>query len=276
MDKIFIEDLEVFARHGVHQEENILGQKFVISAAMYTDTRAAGLTDDLSKSVNYAEVCQLIRRIMKDNTYRLIEAAAEKIAQAVLMGFPAVKKIKLTLKKPWAPVLLPLKNVGVSIERRIHTVYLGLGSNMGDKKAYLDTAISALEGMPLCRVCRVSDYIETEPWGYQEQDRFLNAVAEIETLLEPEALLEKLQEIERGAGRERKMRWGPRTLDIDILFYDELCYESERLIIPHPQITNRDFVLRPMNQLAPFLVHPALKKSIRRILQELRTEKTEA
>ncbi|MCD8330143.1 MAG: dihydroneopterin aldolase, partial [Lachnospiraceae bacterium] len=104
MDQIKICGLEVFARHGVYPEENALGQKFVINADLFLDTRRAGLTDDLEASVNYGEVSQFIQKFMQEHTYHLIEAAAEQLVRALLLTWPAVKQVKLELQKPWAPV----------------------------------------------------------------------------------------------------------------------------------------------------------------------------
>ena len=134
MDKIKIEDLEVFARHGVFPEENVLGQKFLVSAVLYVDTRKAGMTDELTASIHYGEVSQFIDRFMKENTCKLIERAAERLAEELLLHTPLLKKIKLEIKKPWAPVGLPLKTVSVEIERGWHTAYIALGSNRQEKR----------------------------------------------------------------------------------------------------------------------------------------------
>ncbi|MBR3025180.1 MAG: dihydroneopterin aldolase, partial [Oscillospiraceae bacterium] len=131
MDIIKIKNLEVFSNHGVLKEENVLGQKFLISADIYLDTREAGTTDDLNKSVNYSEICHLVKNIMENNTFKLIETAAEKLATAILLAYGLIKKIVLEVKKPWAPILLPLEYVSVTVERKWHNVFLSLGSNMG-------------------------------------------------------------------------------------------------------------------------------------------------
>ena len=130
MDQIKIQELEVFANHGVFPEENALGQKFVISAVLYTDTRPAGQTDDLTLSVHYGEVSQRIREFVEGNTWKLLETVAEKLAFELLVSFPRVRKIRLEIRKPWAPVRLPMKTVAVEIERQWHRAYIALGSNM--------------------------------------------------------------------------------------------------------------------------------------------------
>ena len=129
--------------------------------------------------------------------------------------------------------------------------------------------MKALESHPMIVMGRASEWIVTKAYGGVEQEDFLNGVLEIETLLGPEALLEVLHEIEAAAGRERTVHWGPRTLDLDILFYDKLCYESEDLIIPHPDLENREFVLKPLCTIAPFLRHPATGKTMQALLGDL-------
>ena len=109
----------------------------------------------------------------------------------------------------------------------------------------------------------------TEPYGGVEQDDFLNACLLLKTLLSPEELLERLHEIEKGAHRERIVRWGPRTLDLDILLYDDLVMENEDLIIPHIEIHLREFVLKPLSEIAPNIRHPIYKKTVAQMLKEL-------
>lgn len=269
MDKIEIRDLEIFANHGVFPEETALGQKFVVSAIMYTETRPAGLTDDLSASINYGEVSHMITDFLQKNTYKLLEAAVENLAEMLLLSLPLLKKITLRIEKPWAPVSLPLKTVAVEITRGWHTAFIAFGSNMGDKKKYLDDAIQGLRDMKEIVVEKVSGYLVTEPYGGVEQDEFLNGVLKLRTLLTPEELLDRLHELEAAANRERIIHWGPRTLDLDILFYDNEIIDTPNLHIPHIDMENRDFVLKPMDEIAPYYRHPVLNKTIHQLLNEL-------
>lgn len=275
MDKIKIYDLAVFANHGVFPEETALGQKFVISLQMEVNTRTAGKTDCLEKSVNYGEVSRFVSDFMQKNTYKLLEAAAENLAQALLLEYPLIYGVNLEIKKPWAPVRLPLKTVSVEIYRRWHKAYIALGSNMGDEKARLDQAVSSLDALGACRVRKVADYIVTKPYGGVEQDDFLNSALELDTLLTPEELLECLHEIEARAGRQRTIHWGPRTLDLDILLYDDMVMDEPELTIPHREMHLRDFVLRPMAQIAPYQIHPVYKKTVSQLLAELPRQSSE-
>ena len=268
-DEIQIRDLEVFANHGVFPEETRLGQKFLLSLTMYTDTRKAGTGDCLEDSIDYGAVSHFMTDYMKQHTWKLIEAAAEHLAEELLLRYPLLKGVTLELKKPWAPVGLPLDTVAVKINRFWHRAYLGLGSNLGDKETYLNQAVEALDETRGCQVEKVSSYLVTEPYGGVEQDDFLNACLCLKTYLSPEELLKRLHEIEQDAHRERSIRWGPRTLDLDILLYDDLILETEELILPHMDMENREFVLKPLSEIAPNLRHPILHKTMRQLADQL-------
>ena len=172
LDKIEIKELEVFANHGVYPEENVLGQKFVISATLFTRTRLAGLTDELSASINYGEVSHMITDFTRKHTYKLLESLAENLAEMLLCSLSGLEKITLKIEKPWAPVGLPLKTVSVEITRKWHTAYIAFGSNMGDKKMYIDNGIRGLAETKGCRIEAISDYLITEPYGVTDQDEF--------------------------------------------------------------------------------------------------------
>lgn len=267
MDYIEIKDLQVYAYNGVFPEEKKLGQKFIISIKLFLSLQKSGLSDSLEDSVNYADVCEKINRIMLKSTF-LIESAAEKIAQHLFSEYSMIKEIELTIKKPAAPVPQFFDYIGVTLKRKRHIAYIGLGSNMGDKKSYLDNAIKQIDDNEYCKVAAVSSYITTSPVGYTDQDDFLNAAAKIETTLEPEELLDVLQSAENNAGRKRTIHWGPRTLDLDILLYDNEIINTDRLTVPHPEMHRRSFVLVPLNEIAPYAYNPALKKYIKDMIKK--------
>jgi len=143
---------------------------------------------------------------------------------------------------------------------QMETVYLGLGSNLGDRKAFLALAISSLP--PEVLLTRCSHIYETQPWGFQEQAEFLNLVLEAKTELSPAALLLYLKDIEKQVGRKARFLNGPREIDIDILFYGDQVIADESLIIPHPEIQKRSFVLGPLSEIAPDLTHPGMNKTV--------------
>ena len=268
MDEIRIDNLEIFAHHGVFPEEKERGQYFYVNAVLYTDLRLAGKRDNLKLSTDYGDVSLFLEQQLTGRTFDLIEAAAEAAAEAILLRYPLVRELELELRKPSAPIPMRFDSVSVKLRRGWHQAYIAFGSNLGDRRAYIDNAIKALKEDERNRVEKVSAILETRPYGGVEQGDFLNGVLKLDTLYTPGELLDKLHELEQEAGRERTIRWGPRTLDLDILLYDRLVYEDKDLILPHPDMQNRDFVLRPMAELAPWLRHPLLGKTMKELLEE--------
>ncbi|NPV28703.1 MAG: 2-amino-4-hydroxy-6-hydroxymethyldihydropteridine diphosphokinase [Firmicutes bacterium] len=134
--------------------------------------------------------------------------------------------------------------------------YVGLGSNLGDRAANLGRARQELDSHPQIRITRTSSLYESEPVGFLDQGWFLNQVVEIETDLDPFALLRVLQGIENTLGRKREIRWGPRVIDLDLLLFDNRTLATPELVLPHPRMYERNFVLVPLHEIAPDLLHP--------------------
>ena len=147
-----------------------------------------------------------------------------------------------------------------------HTVYLALGSNLGDRLSNLKQAIAALP--PQMEVKTKSSIYETMPWGYEGQPKFLNQVIKAHTYLDPEPLLKHLKRLEVALGRKESFPNGPRLIDMDILFYDDLVLNSPSLVLPHPRLHERGFVLLPLMEISPDLVHPVNKKSVREMVAQ--------
>lgn len=271
-DYIEIDNLVVFANHGVFDEEKRMGQRFMVSLRLYMNMSKAAYTDDIDESVNYGEVCEFVTEFTKTHRSKLIEKAAQDIAYALLMKYPLISKAEVELKKPWAPIGLPLDNVLVRLIRKRTKAYISMGSNMGDKNGFLDFAVNELESNELCKVVKVSKYIETLPVGPVKQDNFLNACVEVETLLPPYDLLELLQSIENKANRVRTVHWGPRTLDLDIILYGRDIITDERLTVPHIEMANREFVLKPLCEIAPYAYHPIKRMYVSELFEDLKTK----
>lgn len=151
-------------------------------------------------------------------------------------------------------------------------IFIGLGSNLGDREEYIEQAcflIGKIKGVQLVK--RSSNY-ETEPEGESDQPNYINAAIEIRSELPPGKLLEEFHTIENALGREREVEWGPRTIDIDLLFYDNQIISEDNLQVPHPMLHERMFVLDPLKEIAPDFIHPALEKRIDELYEEKKVE----
>ena len=269
MDEIRIDNLKVFAHHGVFEHENKNGQNFFVNAVLYTDTEKAGMLDRLEYSTDYGNVCELIHEVMTRYTFSLIETAAQKTAVEILKNFPLVESVDTEIRKPEAPVEMEFESLSVKIRRGWHTAVIALGSNMGDSRVYIENAVKSLEKSEYIKDIKISDLIVTKPYGYTEQEDFLNGALVCRTLLSPYGLLELMHSIENNALRKREIHWGPRTLDLDLIFYDDAVIDTPDLTVPHIDMQNRSFVLEPLNQLVPYYRHPVLNLTVSQLLERL-------
>jgi len=149
------------------------------------------------------------------------------------------------------------------------TVFIGVGSNIGNRYKNIQDAEKEISKSDLCKIVRVSKIYETDPVGYLNQDNFLNCVFKIDTQFTPEQLIDFLLNTEKTLKRERIIHWGPRTIDLDILFYDNITISSSKLIIPHPRMHERMFVMKPLCDLIPDYIHPVLNETCRVIAEKL-------
>jgi len=262
MDTVLIRGLEVTACHGVHGFEKTTPQRFIFDADLMCDFYAAAQSDNLNDTINYSAACNLIAEITQKNVFNLIEKLAYECAFSLMDNFPQLKGVKLTVYKPEAPVKHKFGTVGVTAQTEREKVYLSLGSSIGDRKQYLDSAVKLLGSTRGIKIEKVSSYIQTEPYGGVAKNRFLNCAVKAETYLSPFRLLTEIHRIENALGRERKQHWADRTLDIDIIFFGSRIISEENLIIPHPEYFKRNFVLTPLKEIAPDFVCPVQKKRI--------------
>lgn len=256
MDRILIDDLRLLCVIGALPHEREAEQPLRVDLSIAADLRDAGRSDELDDTVNYGLVAEQVVGLATSSKHVLLERLATDIADLVL-GFDRVEEVTVELTKLRPPVPAPLGTTAVRIVRsrsdtevpplRRHEAIVALGSNLGDREHYLRYAIGELGN-----VVATSQVFETEPIGGPDaQDAFLNMVAKVETSLDPFAFLRRCQRIEAGALRQRTVHWGPRTLDVDILFFDDVEIVSEELIVPHPRIGERRFVLTPLREIAP-------------------------
>jgi 2-amino-4-hydroxy-6-hydroxymethyldihydropteridine diphosphokinase len=150
--------------------------------------------------------------------------------------------------------------------------YIGFGSNLGDKIAYCEKAIAEILDLDNHKLLAKSSFYKTQPVGYRAQDWFVNGFIKLESDLEPLDLLQALKEVESRLGRTETFQWGPREIDLDLLLYEDRIIQTDQIQIPHPRIQERQFVLIPLAEIAQGLVHPVLKKSIPKILEEIKED----
>ena len=221
-DEIRIEQLEVYAYHGVFPEEKRKGQTFLVNAVLYTSTRKAGQADQLEQSTDYGDVCCFIIEWMKENTCNLIEAVAERLTQTLLLRYDLISDIDLEIRKPEAPIEHPFGCVSVKIHRGWHRVYLSAGSNMGDKKQYIQDAVEALKAHPLIVLRRVSDLIVTKPYGGVEQEDFLNGAIDILGVLVKAGLTASRSEARRAVEQGGVTVDNEKVADIKTVYTPEV------------------------------------------------------
>jgi dihydroneopterin aldolase / 2-amino-4-hydroxy-6-hydroxymethyldihydropteridine diphosphokinase len=255
MDQIVLTGIAATGYHGVLDFEKRDGQRFVVDVVMDVDLAPAGASDDLGDTVNYAEVAGDVVALIEGEPLDLIEALAERIATAILTR-PLVEAVEVVVHKPQAPVGHPFTDVQVRLRRERETpVVIALGSNLGESAEMLHDAAVALFG--LIDIDAVSPLVETDPVGGPDQPAYLNAVVTGTTSLAPRALLRFLHDIERAHGRTRDVRWGPRTLDLDLIQYGDPAFNTDvqmddpALTLPHPRAHERAFVLVPWAEADP-------------------------
>lgn len=203
---------------------------------------------------------------VKKKPAKKIKAAPRKNIKAKAKTAPAIKAVKE--KAPVKPIPQKFKPKKAGPQQ----VFIGLGSNVGDREEYIEQAIALLKETKGIKVVRRSSNYETKPEGKKAQPLFINSVVEISTAIEPMKLLELTQSFEDTLGRERGVEWGPRTIDIDILLYGDELISEDDLTIPHPLMHERLFVLEPLVEIAPLVMHPILERTMKELYNDKKIE----
>ena len=254
-DHVLINDLRFESIIGVLDQERLAPQPLRVDVDMEIDLHDAGSSDDLEQTVHYGEVAVALANLARDTQYLLLERLAQHMAEVVL-SFPLVRAVELTLTKLQPPIPEQIDSTAVRIRRvraeisstTRHRAIVALGSNLGRREAHLRFAVERLGESVVAQ----SQVFETDPvGGPDDQGAYLNMVVVLETELDPYALLRWLHRIEADAGRERIVHWGPRTLDLDLLFFDDVVITGGNLAVPHPRYAERRFVLAPLSEVAP-------------------------
>jgi dihydroneopterin aldolase/2-amino-4-hydroxy-6-hydroxymethyldihydropteridine diphosphokinase len=282
LDRISILGLRVRGRHGVFEHERVTGQDFVVDAVLWLDTAAAAAADDLSLTADYGAIADRLAAIAGGEPVALIETLAERLATACLAD-PAVQEAEVTVHKPQAPVSQQVADIAVTIRRRarsaaqpgsalpegvreqtagtgvgadrVRPVVLAVGSNLGDRMTNLQLGVDVLAGGGLT-LRAVSSVFETDPVGGEGQGDYLNAVLLAVSALPARDILARCAAAEAAAGRVRTVRWGPRTLDVDIITCGDETSADPTLTLPHPLAHERAFVLAPWLEVDPHAVLP--------------------
>jgi len=253
-DRISLLGLRGWGRHGVFDHERASGQEFVVDAVLSVDTRAAAAADDLSLTVDYGTLAGQLAAIVSGPAVALIETLAQRLAAACLQD-RAVREVEITVHKPQAPVGQPVSDIAVTIRRgqpagARRTVVLSLGSNLGDRLANLQRGLRELCG-PDLTCTAISPVYETDPVSGPAQGDYLNVVLLASSELPAPEILARCQAAEAALGRVRDQRWGPRTLDVDVLACGDEISDDPALTLPHPRAHERAFVLAPWLDVAP-------------------------
>ena len=226
------------------------GQKFIVSMDLFVDRIKGCYTDELSDTVDYSKIYEVTKQTVTGDDGNLIEHLAQKIADAVLEADKRILKVRVNVSKPEAPVKGIFETMEVTIERnRKEFVIVSIGSNMGDREANILAAEEALQAIDGNDGFKFASIYETEPVGLEDQPYFLNTCVGFYTDIDPFELLDKIHVIENELLRTREVHWGPRTIDIDIIFYGDKVIMKPELTVPHPRWNLRSFVTVPLREI---------------------------
>lgn len=283
MFKILIKNLNLFGYHGVREEEKRNGQNFRFNVEVSLNKDNLVKNDCMEDTLNYSEMINIIKDINNQNRFNLLETLSKTIAGRIMDMSPMIGKVKVRVEKTAPPIKENLGSVGVEyvLDRKSAEgaeeskpgkskidVFMSLGSNMGKREDNLRRAVDLIGKSTDIDILKVSSIYETEPMYVKDQDFFYNIVllAKVNEEVNPFKILGFLKGIEFSLGGKRDKRYGPRVIDIDLLYYGGVSIESDFLTIPHPKIAERKFVLVPLGEIAPEFKIKG--KSIKKVIDE--------
>ena len=270
--RIALEGFPLQASLGCLEEEQRRQQSIVVDLSLFLPPP---VSDRLEQTVDYRAVLGQLQALVASRHWNLIETLCQAVALDLLHCFPRLLAVRVRLHKPEAPLGIPFADLyaEITLERpgedgcrgendreRRTTALIGLGSNLGDRREMLRRAVHACRSLGAVEAC--SSLYQTEPVGIHEQPPFLNAALRLRTDLPAHALLKGMKAIEADLGRKPGTRWGPRAIDLDLLFYGHRVLDEEGLVVPHPQLHQRGFVLFPLLELAGAYFHPVLRRTV--------------
>lgn len=255
-DRIEVRGLVVTTVVGVLPHERTIAQPLQIDLDLHVDLRDAGRTDDLSDTADYGDVAERVAAVVRESKDTLLERLADRVAE-MLVTIDRVEAVDVKITKLRPPIPEQLDSTAVHIHRSRrdyddvrsdqHQAIIALGSSLGDREGYLRLAVGSFD-----YIQAISQVFETDPVGGPDgQGAYLNMVMAVRTTLDPYALLRRCRQIEAAAYRQWVVHWGPRTLDLDLLFYDDVHIDDPYLTVPHPRFAERRFVLAPLQEVAP-------------------------
>lgn len=269
MFRIIIKDLNLFGYHGVKESEKKDGQNFCFNIEILLNKNSFLNGDSIENTLNYSEVIKLVKDINSNRRFNLLETLSQEIANRIMGMSFLIEKVSVKIEKTSPPIKENIESVGVEyildrkslesggegkLESSEVDVYMSLGSNVGNRENNLRKAVDLIGRSPNINIIKVSSIYETEPMYFKDQDSFYNIVlqAQVDRELSPFEMMGFLKGIEYGFGRKRsEKRYGPRIIDIDLLYYGEMVIESNFFTVPHPGIEERKFVLVPFSEIAP-------------------------
>ncbi|MFO7928987.1 MAG: 2-amino-4-hydroxy-6-hydroxymethyldihydropteridine diphosphokinase [Candidatus Humimicrobiaceae bacterium] len=262
MYRIFVKDLEVFAYHGVHKFEKEKGQPFLFNISVWL--KNTNLDDDINKTISYSDIIRVVKEINQQNEFDLIETAGKVISEEIIKLSSFVYKVKVNIQKPNAPIKAKFRSVGIEVVDKNHIdkkrCYLSLGSNIGDRESNIEKAIAKISRHKFVSIEKLSSIYRTEPMYEKEQEYFFNIIALINIgSTDPFEFLGFLKRIEYDQGRSKGRRYGPRIIDIDIIYWEGFLINSGFLTIPHPRYRERNFVLLPLSEVNPGFMIDGMK-----------------